>query len=49
MDLLHLGTLYNKEEVDVVLCGWLGKKTPDLCSGGVFKQSLRWEKMLHWA
>lgn len=49
MDLLHLGTFYNKEEVDVVLCGWLRKKTPYLCSGGIFKQFLRWGKMLHWA
>jgi hypothetical protein len=40
MGLLHLGTFYNKEELDVVLCGWLRKKTPDLCSGGIFKQML---------
>jgi hypothetical protein len=49
MDLLHLGTFYNNEEVDLALCEWLRMKGPDLCSHGVFKHLPRWEKMLHWA
>ena len=36
MDLPHLGTFYNSDEVDVVLFEWLGMKRPDLCSGGIF-------------
>lgn len=49
MDLLQLGTFYNNEEVDMLLCEWLQMKGPDLCSGEVFKEMPRWEKMLHWA
>jgi hypothetical protein len=44
MDLLHLGTFYNNEEVDVVFCEWLRMKGLELCRGGVFKHLPRWEK-----
>ena len=60
MDLLHLGTFYNKEEVDVVLCGcgtlWLWyfvdgyeRKAPIYAAAEFLNNCLGGERMLHWA